>query len=80
MDIQSTPDNSKLQRKSITVQFIGSLKQITRSTWKWDGGGMQVSCTHHLKGSKRYIDILNKKLSSKAGLINAVLNIVFELD
>ena len=41
---------------------------------------MQVSCTHHFKGSNRYIDILNKKLSSKAGLISTVLNIVFELD
>ena len=77
MDIQSTPDNSKLQQKSKTVQFIGSLKSIIRS--KEMGWGRNASIMY-FKGSKRYIDILNKKLSSKAGLISTVLNIVFELD
>ena len=37
---------------------------------------MQVSCALHFKGSKRYIDILTKKLSTKAWLINTMLNIV----
>ena len=41
---------------------------------------MQVSSTLHFKGSKWYIDILNKKLSNKAWLISTVLNIVLELD
>ena len=68
-----------LAYETIFSTFTGKGK-LEHGTSKWDGGGMQVSCTHHFKGSKRYIDILNKKLSSKAGLINAVLNIVFELD
>ena len=45
-----------------------TLKQITRSKemgWGVGGGGgggrMQVSCTLHFMGSKRYIDILKKK-------------------
>ena len=43
------------------------------------GWGRNASIMY-FKGSKRYIDILNKKLSSKAGLISTVLSIVFELD
>ena len=39
-----------------------------------------VSCTLYFKGSKRHIDILKKKLGSKAWLISTALNIVFELD
>ena len=40
-----------------------------------------MSCTLQFKGSKRYIDnILKEKLSNKARLIIAGLNIVFELD
>ena len=41
---------------------------------------MQGSCTFHLKGSKRHIDTLTKKLSGKAWLISTVLNIVIWIE
>ena len=34
------------------------------------GGRMQVSCTPYLKGSEKYIDIFDKILYKKAGLIS----------
>ena len=37
-----------------------------------DGDGVQVTSTVHLKGSKRYIDIKEKKLGNKARSIYRV--------
>ena len=63
---------SNLQGKSKKVRFIGRSKQMTRNK------EMQVSCTLHFKGSKKYIAILKlgKKIT-KAWLISTWLNIVF---
>ena len=48
---QSTPDNSKLQRKSKKGGVIGSSNQVTENEKirKWDGERIQVSCTLGIK-------------------------------
>ena len=57
--LQSTPGNSNLLGKSKKVRIIGSSRQIpgNKKMSKWNGARMQVSCTLHFKGSKRYTSI-----------------------
>ena len=68
MHIQSTPDNSiqgNWKKFELSVVWvIGSLKQITgnkKINKQIDGKGLQVSCTLHMKGSKRYRLIFYKR-------------------
>ena len=63
--LQSTADNSNLQGKSKKVRVTGSSKLILEKR-NWDGGGMQISCSLHFKGSKIYTAILKKELNNKA--------------
>ena len=73
-------DNFNLQGKSKKVRVIGSSRQIAgnKKMSKWDGARMQVSCTLHFKGSKRYTSIFfRKEFSNK---VYAGMDTKFQLD